>query len=150
MRKSIKMFILMIMMLSIVGCGNQNNSSNNKNNKLICESEGKSGDIKIVQKYTLDYDKDIVTKVKQKKVYSFYNEEEFKSFKNIIDSTINDMKELENNHIRYKSKEGTKSYTLELIVDMTKATNEELESLNLNKDLNELKNNLELQGLTCK
>jgi hypothetical protein len=141
MKKSLYFIGSLLIIIFLSGCGSSG---------VICSSNANSNGIKIEQKYILNHSKDTITNIEVRKSYSFKDKQKFESFGTVINYTISNMETIKNDHIKFSSKKGSKSYSTRLVVDMKKITDEELTTLGLNKKLSEFKATLENQGLVCK
>ena len=135
--------LVLVVTLFAAGCGKNDQ-------RVVCTSNATANGMTIEQEYILDYAGEGISNVEVNKSYAFDKDDAFKSFGTVINNTISNMKEAENDYIKFESNEKNKKYTTKLTVDMQKATSEELTTLGLNKNLEEFRTTLEGQGLTCK
>lgn len=129
--------ILLITLLLITGCS--------KN--VICKSSGSNEDISITQEYKINYEDNNVTNISSKKTYKFEDEQQFENFENLMNYTVSMLKQ-DNVDASYKKK--NKKYILTEKYSVQELDDEKIITLGLSKNLDELKQKMQENGLECK
>ena len=128
-----KLITISITLLLLTGCGNN----------IICKTNKDT----ISETYTIEHSDNTVTKVTTKKTYKFNSKDEFKSFEPMMQYII---KSNTDDNIKSSYKKKIKKYILKQEYKVENMSDEDLINYGLNKNKEELVNNLKNSGLTCK
>lgn len=128
-----KLITISITLLLLTGCGN----------KIICKTNKDT----ISETYTIKYSDNTVTKVTTEKTYRFDSKDEFKNFEPMMQYII---KSNTDDNIKSSYKKKNKKYILKQEYKVENISEEDLIKYGLNKNKEELVNNLKNNGLTCK
>lgn len=132
-----KKIISVLILLIITGCGN----------KITCKSTGGTDELKITEKYVIEYNDDYITNLYIKKSYKFKDKQKYINFEKIINNAV---KSLDQKNIKVSVKKKNKKYTLVQDYNFSAIDDEQLQTLALIRNKNEFISQLEGNGLKCK
>lgn len=117
-------------------------------NKAICQSKGVTDKLTITQKYYIKHYKDDITKIIVYKNYHFSNKDEYNKLEHLLTQTITNYRQVKDVNVK-ASKIGN-NYMILFSTNIKNLSKEDIQVFGLTANFEELKTNLENQGLICK
>ena len=118
-----------------------------KTSKMSCRSDVQDNFRTSKNEFVIKYRKNKVVSVKEVSEHTFKNKQTMDIYKEFLDKSYNDLKD--NKYIDMKRDIKDLNYTIVIDVKVNKLNNNKLASLELTKDLKELKQTLSRNKFSC-